>query len=280
MKLAGIIFIILGVLALAYQGIRYTTREKVLEVGPVTVTATERKTIPLRPIAADCGVMIFFARRRSSQVSREDTHASSGRCYMFKRIMVILGAAVFLASVAAQTSAQDVLMNSAETIKVDNFKLALFPTMLFGKNGADSLWGVAGRAGYGFTPSFDVELKGAIFKDLTYFGADAEFWLSGRNANVSVALGGHLTDQGRGGQLRPRHLAPCQHQGMELEFYGGLKLAFDSIRDSDRNVTRAHLVPGIEYGISSELDFLAEVGLALNDDSRSYLSVGFALYIR
>jgi len=40
-----------------------------------------------------------------------------------------------------------------------------------------------------------------------------------------------------------------------------------------------HLVPGIEYRLSDDLDFLAEFGIALNDDSRSYASVGLALYL-
>jgi uncharacterized membrane protein HdeD (DUF308 family) len=50
----GIILIVLGVVALAYQGITYTTREekKVLDVGPIEATATveREKTFPLPPI--------------------------------------------------------------------------------------------------------------------------------------------------------------------------------------------------------------------------------------
>jgi hypothetical protein len=46
----GIGLIVIGVVALIYQGITYTTREKVLEVGPVEVTAERRKTIPLPPV--------------------------------------------------------------------------------------------------------------------------------------------------------------------------------------------------------------------------------------
>ncbi len=66
---------------------------------------------------------------------------------MLKTIGRILAAAMFLVAAAAEVSAQDVLMNSAETINQGNIKLALFPTMLLGKNGGDSMWGVAGRAG-------------------------------------------------------------------------------------------------------------------------------------
>ena len=57
-------------------------------------------------------------------------------------------------------------------------------------------------------------------------------------------------------------------------------LAFESVKNSDVNFTLAHIVPGIEYRISANLDFLAEVGIALNDNSRSYASVGLALYLR
>ena len=52
MKLAGIVLIVLGALALAYHGIRYTTREKLLDIGSLKVTASERKTIPVPPIVA------------------------------------------------------------------------------------------------------------------------------------------------------------------------------------------------------------------------------------
>jgi len=47
----AIILIALGIAALAYQGITYTTREKVVDLGPIQVTAEKTKTIPLPPIA-------------------------------------------------------------------------------------------------------------------------------------------------------------------------------------------------------------------------------------
>ena len=48
--LIGIILIVLGVLAFAYQGITYTTREKVVDLGPIHMTADKTRTIPLPPI--------------------------------------------------------------------------------------------------------------------------------------------------------------------------------------------------------------------------------------
>lgn len=46
----GIILIIIGVIALAYHGFTYTTTEKVIDLGPLQVTAEKTKTIPLPPI--------------------------------------------------------------------------------------------------------------------------------------------------------------------------------------------------------------------------------------
>lgn len=53
MKPAGIIGIILiaiGIIALAYGGITYTKREKIIDAGPLQVSADKEKTIPLPPI--------------------------------------------------------------------------------------------------------------------------------------------------------------------------------------------------------------------------------------
>lgn len=48
--LIAVILIALGIVAFAYQGITYTTREKVLDIGPVQMTTEKTKTIPLPPI--------------------------------------------------------------------------------------------------------------------------------------------------------------------------------------------------------------------------------------
>ena len=48
--LIGIVLIVLGGLALAYQGITYTRDKSVVDLGPVQVTAETRERIPLPPI--------------------------------------------------------------------------------------------------------------------------------------------------------------------------------------------------------------------------------------
>jgi hypothetical protein len=45
----GLVLIVLGLAALAYQGINYTTRETVIDVGPVHATAERHRTLPLPP---------------------------------------------------------------------------------------------------------------------------------------------------------------------------------------------------------------------------------------
>jgi hypothetical protein len=49
-SLVGIALIVLGVLALAYQGFTYTVPKKAVDVGPVHVTKDEKHTVPLPPI--------------------------------------------------------------------------------------------------------------------------------------------------------------------------------------------------------------------------------------
>jgi len=68
-NIMGILLIVLGVLALAYQGITYTTREKVIDLGPIKATKETEKTIPLPPVLGGAalagGVVLLIAGARS-----------------------------------------------------------------------------------------------------------------------------------------------------------------------------------------------------------------------
>jgi len=55
--LTGIILIVVGIIAFAYQGITYTTREKVVDIGPIQMTAEKTKTLPLSPIAGGIAIV-------------------------------------------------------------------------------------------------------------------------------------------------------------------------------------------------------------------------------
>ena len=48
--IVGLVLIVLGLAALAYQGINYTTRETVIDVGPLHATAERHRTLPLPPV--------------------------------------------------------------------------------------------------------------------------------------------------------------------------------------------------------------------------------------
>jgi len=48
--LVGIALILLAIVAFAYQGITYTSREKVIDVGPLQASVDTKKTIPLSPL--------------------------------------------------------------------------------------------------------------------------------------------------------------------------------------------------------------------------------------
>ena len=69
--LIGVVLIALGVIALVYQGITYTTRETVLDIGPIHATADREKTFPLPPVlgavavAGGVALLIVGLRRRA-----------------------------------------------------------------------------------------------------------------------------------------------------------------------------------------------------------------------
>jgi uncharacterized membrane protein HdeD (DUF308 family) len=70
-KLIGVALIVLGVIALVYQGITYTSKEKLFDVGPFKAEVTHEKTIPLSPVLGVVAVaggiaLLLFAGRRSS----------------------------------------------------------------------------------------------------------------------------------------------------------------------------------------------------------------------
>jgi uncharacterized membrane protein HdeD (DUF308 family) len=65
LTLAGVILIVLGLAALAYQGFSYTTRETVIDMGPLHATADHERTVRLPPVfgavAVAGGVALLIA---------------------------------------------------------------------------------------------------------------------------------------------------------------------------------------------------------------------------
>jgi hypothetical protein len=65
MVIVGGVVLVLGLVALVYQGITYTSRDTVLDIGPLHATADREKTIPLSPVlglgAVGAGVALLIA---------------------------------------------------------------------------------------------------------------------------------------------------------------------------------------------------------------------------
>ena len=66
----GLILILLGVGAFAYKGITYTTREKIIDIGPIEASVDTRETIPLSPILGGLSLvggiaLVIIGRKKS-----------------------------------------------------------------------------------------------------------------------------------------------------------------------------------------------------------------------
>jgi hypothetical protein len=57
LTLVGIALIVMGIVAFAYQGITYTSREKIIDLGPIQATADTQKTIPLSPLVGGAALI-------------------------------------------------------------------------------------------------------------------------------------------------------------------------------------------------------------------------------
>jgi len=68
--IAGVLLIVLGLAALVYQGVSYTSRETVIDIGPVHATADREKTLPIPPVvgigavAGGVALLVAGARKR------------------------------------------------------------------------------------------------------------------------------------------------------------------------------------------------------------------------
>jgi hypothetical protein len=66
----GMALILLGLVAFAYQGITYTTREKVIDLGPLQATVDTKKTLPLPPLvgglALASGIVLLIVGARKA----------------------------------------------------------------------------------------------------------------------------------------------------------------------------------------------------------------------
>ena len=68
--LVGIALIVLGIVAFAYKGIPYTSRDTIIDIGPLHTTADTQKTFPLSPLfgglALVGGIVLLVAGAKKS----------------------------------------------------------------------------------------------------------------------------------------------------------------------------------------------------------------------
>jgi len=68
MRTIAIILIVVGILAVGYQGFTYVTRDKVIDLGPVEVTKEHKKTVFLPPLVGALvlagGVLLLLANSK------------------------------------------------------------------------------------------------------------------------------------------------------------------------------------------------------------------------
>lgn len=72
--IVGLLLVVIGLAALTYQGITYTTRDTVMKVGPLEATAERQNTIPLPPVlgvvAVGAGVVLLTTGMRKRATTR------------------------------------------------------------------------------------------------------------------------------------------------------------------------------------------------------------------
>ena len=203
------------------------------------------------------------------------------------RFRAALCSFALLAFAASGAAAQGFgVMESAETIQRGNFKLVGYPMIVLGEGDLDNEVGLVLRGGYGFTDRFDAEIGVGLYDDVTFLGANAELWLlrapRGTTGLNFSARGGAYLVQSDGEDGTGLNLAGILSTRFtpQLEFVGALdynQLFYDGpIGD----ISTLHIVPGFEYRVTRNLDFLGEFGVALSDDASHYLAVGLAYYLR
>jgi len=68
--IVGIILIVVGILAFAYGGFTYTTREKVIDAGPLQLSANKEHHVPFFPVLGGIclvgGIVLVIVGSRKS----------------------------------------------------------------------------------------------------------------------------------------------------------------------------------------------------------------------
>ncbi len=65
----GLVLVIVGILLLAYGGFTFTTKDKVVDMGPVEITKEKKHSLPYAPLvglgALVAGAVVVFTTKKS-----------------------------------------------------------------------------------------------------------------------------------------------------------------------------------------------------------------------
>jgi uncharacterized membrane protein len=69
MKTLGMVLLVIGIVMLIWSGFSYTKREKVVDAGPIHITADKEKTVNWPPYAGGIlaigGIALLFASKKN-----------------------------------------------------------------------------------------------------------------------------------------------------------------------------------------------------------------------
>jgi len=187
------------------------------------------------------------------------------------------------------------MMESAEPIAPNTFKLAGGPMVVDRSGGAnDAALGIG--IGYGLMRNVDIEGQVALYEDATWYGTDLE-WSAWTGQNMQFSIGGGL----HGGDLEGKSTARGADATAiftftpmhRLDVSASLDASYDDVNvegtpatpiagrfNQDGDYQAYHFAPGVEYQLTRNLDILGEVGVGLDSDSDDYLSAGLSWYFR
>lgn len=185
------------------------------------------------------------------------------------------------------------VMETAVPIENGFFKFIGYPLAVLEGAQREQDLGVAVGVGYGISERWDAEVQVATYDDITFIGTDLEYnFLDLGQLDMSLTAGVHYANLDFGTQrgvdltyIASYALSDNSNGGIGFTLNAALDMARDEV-DLDRPLaamvddeySSVHVVPGLQYRLSPQIDFIAEVGLGINQSSDDYVSVGTSYY--
>lgn len=181
------------------------------------------------------------------------------------------------------------VMETADAVYPGQFKFMAFPIGVRQPARREQESGLAMGVGYGLLDRVDLEVQGAVYDNISYFGSDVEYtWLEGHPWEASLSGGAHYARSDFGD---PWGLDLTQIVTYALPVHAPLRLnaaldlgyeeagpRYARALDVDQRYWTAYVTPGLQYRFSQNLDMIGEVGVGMNAASSDYVAVGLSYY--